>query len=119
MKQKQFMFGSVPITVKVLEEKTLPSNETVMILLKEMFGQPIVEDVSFYVIYSVYKDFMTVEMMILSSDGLKLYNYKNKKFGVAMTLMHMARDALERTGWTRVAATSDKKLLSYTYVLVG
>ena len=119
MQQKEFMFGSIPIKVKVSVDKTFPSNETIMVLLREMFGHPIVEDVAFYVSYTVYKDFMAIMMEILPLNGLKLYDYKNKKYGVAMSLLHMATETLEGIGWTRVAVSSDKRLLSYTYILVG
>jgi len=117
--QKEFMFGNISIKVKVPIGKDFPSNETIIGLLTEMFGHPIIDDVPFYVEYSVCKGFMSIELNILATNGLKLYNYKNKKYQIAMTLMHMAIDALERTGWTRVAYDGSKKRMAYTLVIAG
>ena len=117
--QKDFMFGSIPIKVRVPIDKSFPSNETIMGLLTEMFGHPIIGDIPFYVTYSVHKGFMSIDLDILATDGLKLYNYKNEKYRKAITLLHMGIDALELAGWTRIAHDTGKKLMFYTYVIVG
>ena len=119
MKRKSFMFGSIKINVKVHKDKDFPKNESIMGLLTEMLGNPIVDEVPFYLDYVVHENLTTIELLVQSTVKKKIYDIKNQKNSMAMELLHMASDALEREGWLRVATDGDTKYLRYVYVIVG
>ena len=115
--RKRLMFGTIEVSVEVHDGKKMQENELVLAMLTNYFGHPLVADIPFYIKLSVYKGFLVFEMTVLSIKGLKMYDYKNKKFTTAMRLIDISIPALKQTGWTRISSNTSKEFYSIIFVL--
>ena len=115
--RKRLMFGTIDVSVEVHDGKKMPENELMLEMLTSYFGHLLVIDIPFYIKVSVYKGFFALEMSVLGIDGLKMFDYKNKKFTTAMRLMDIGIPALQQAGWVRISTNASKEFYSIIFVL--
>jgi len=119
MKRKELKFGSLTVDVRVLEEKSFPKNTTILSMLTEIMGHPVIANNSLAIKYYIYEKFMVMELMMCAFGEFNLRKYNDKRTRDAFELYYIAAAGLAREGWTRVANAGDKDYLQDTYVMVA